>query len=475
MKSYRISVIIVFVLFRFLFSQTGYEKHFTGDALRIDYFHSGTKDEEKICINQLYRVTPWAGSRENLIDTLNAGYYMVRVIDGNTNNLIYSYGFSTLFNEWQTTQEALQGVWKTIHETVLIPYPKHEIQLEFWSRDKKSHFSRLIFNTRIDPRSYSINKENRASGAIKLDSIINGDYSRKVDLVVIGEGFTSTELTEFLNIAKALTDTMFTIEPFKDYSQEFNIYFVIRPSQDSGTDDPRKGIFSKTALNTSFNTFDSQRYLMTFDTKSIHDIASIVPYDAIIIIVNSETYGGGGIYNFYASTSAFNEWSPYVYVHEFGHSFAGLADEYYTSDVAYSEFYPPGIEPWETNVTPLLDPKNVKWANQIDQGIPIPTPWDKEKFDKANMEYRKKLRLLTDEKAPASEIAKLSENHQKWLDEFFMKSRYVGKTGAFEGAGYASEGLYRPAVNCIMFSKGLPGFDVVCKSTIERRIQFLIK
>jgi hypothetical protein len=475
MKSSRISMIIIFALFRFLFSQTAYEKYFTGDALRIDYFHSGSKDEEKISIDQLYQVTPWAGSRENLIDTLNAGYYMVRVIDGNTNNLIYSYGFSTLFNEWQTTQEALQGDWKTIHETILIPYPKHEIQLEFWSRDRKSHFSRLIFNSRIDPGSYSVNKEDRASGVIKLDSIITGDYSQKVDLAVIGEGFTSTELPEFLNIAKSLTDTMFTIEPFKDYSQEFNIYFIIRPSQDSGTDDPSKGIFNNTALNTSFNTFESQRYLMTFDTKSIHDIASIVPYDAIIIIVNSETYGGGGIYNFYASTSAFNEWSPYVYVHEFGHSFAGLADEYYTSDVAYSEFYPADTEPWETNITPLMDPKNVKWANFVDPEIPIPTPWDKEKFDKTNKEYRKKLKQMTDEKAPSSEIAKLKENHQKWLDEFFVKRRYAGKTGAFEGAGYASKGLYRPAVNCIMFSKGLSGFDAVCKSTIERRIQFLTK
>ena len=475
MKPSWISLITVFLLSRFLFSQTIYEKYFTNDALRIDFFHSGTKDEEKISIDQFYKTTPWAGSRRNLIDTLNAGYYMIRVVDGKTNNLIYSYGFSTLFNEWQTTQEALEGAWKTIHETVIIPYPKNEIQFEFWGRDQKSHFSRLIFSTRIDPWSYNISKENRASGAIKLDSVINGNYAHKVDLAIIGDGFTSSELTRFLNVAKDLTDTLFTIPPFKNYNQEFNLYFVIAPSQDSGTDDPRKGIFSKTALNMSFNAFDSQRYLMTFDTKSIHDVASIVPYDAIVILVNSETYGGGGIYNFYASTSAFNEWSPYVYVHEFGHSFAGLADEYYTSDVAYSEFFPPGNEPWETNVTPLLDSKNVKWAKYIDSGIAIPTPWDKDKFDKENVHYRKKIKLMTDEKASASEIAKVRDNHQTWLDAFFMKHRYAGKTGAFEGAGYASEGLYRPAVNCIMFSKGLAGFDAICKNTIERRIQFLTK
>lgn len=475
MKSSSICVIILLVISNFLFSQTAYEKYFTGDALRIDYFHSGTKNEEKISIDQMYRVSPWAGSRQNLIDTLNAGYYMVRVLDGKTNNLIYSYGYSTLFNEWQTTDEALEGVWKTIHETVLIPNPRHEVQLEFWGRDNRNHFSRLIFNTRIDPGSYCISTENRATGVTKLESIINGDYSYKVDLVIIGEGFTSDESMRFLNTAKVLTDTMFTISPFKEYRQEFNVYFVLRPSEDSGTDDPRKGIFSKTALNSSFNTFDSQRYLMTYDTKSVHDIASIVPYDAVIILVNSETYGGGGIYNFYACTSAFNEWSPYVYVHEFGHSFAGLADEYYTSDVAYSEFYPQGTEPWETNVTPLLDPKNVKWANYIDHGIPIPTSWNKEKFDQMNAEYLKKLKSMTDEKAPAGEIAKLRNRHQKWLDEFLLKHRYSGKTGAFEGAGYASEGLYRPAVNCIMFSKGLPGFDVVCKNTIERRIKFLTR
>jgi hypothetical protein len=398
---------------------------------------------------------------------------MIRVFETKTNSLIFSNGFSTLFNEWQTTQEALDGLWKTIHETVVIPNPKSEIQLEFWGRDKRSHFSRLIFNTRIGPESYHVNKENRASGSIKLDSIINEEYSQKVDLVVIGHGFTSNELTKFLDVARNLTDTLFTISPFEDYSAEFNVYFVLNPSQDSGTDDPRNGIFNKTTLNTSFNTFDSQRYLMTFDTKLIHDVASIAPYDAVVILVNIETYGGGGIYNLYASASAFNEWSPYVYVHEFGHSFAGLADEYYTSDVAYSDFFPPGAEPWETNVTPLLDPKNVKWGKYIDPGIPTPTPWDKEKFDKENVDYQKRTKLMTAAKAPASEIAKARNNHQKWLDAFFEKNRYAGKTGVFEGAGYASKGLYRPAVNCIMFSKGLSGFDNVCRHTIERRIQFL--
>lgn len=472
MKSTRLIMILILTLLPGLFA-VEYDQYFADQTLRIDFFHNGAKDEEKISIDQLYRLRLWAGPRMNLIDTLNYGDYMIRVFDAKSNGMIYSYGFSTLFNEWQTTEEALQGGWKTIHETVLIPYPNNEVQIEFWRRNKEGYFGKLLFSTRIDPKSYSIIEEDRAEGAELLDSLINGHYSQKVDLVILGEGFTAGETDKFLSIAHALDDTMFTIQPFRQHEPEFNRYFVVKPSLDSGTDDPRKGVFRKTPLNTSFNTFDSQRYMMTFDTKSVHDVASIVPYDAIIIVVNSQTYGGGGIYNFYASTSAFNEWSAYVYVHEFGHSFAALADEYYTSDVAYSEFYPRGVEPWQMNITALLDPSNVKWAKHADEGLPIPTPWDKEKFDEKNRAYREGLNLLMKQKAPESEIKKFQREHQAWLDKFFSTHRYRGKTGAFEGAGYSSEGLYRPALNCIMFSKGLPGFDAVCQEAIERRIKFL--
>lgn len=475
MKIFKMGIVLLIVLSQQLVSQTEYDKYFTHDALRIDYFHSGTKEQEKLSIDQLYRVTPWAGSRQNLIDTLNAGYYMMRIFDIESNKLIFSYGFSNLFNEWQTTQEAINGGWKTIHETVLIPFPRKEVLVEFWRRDVKGYFTKLIFNTQVNPQAYSINTESRAADVVILDSLVNGNYSNKVDLVIMGEGFTTKEFDKFLDVAHDLSDTMFTVSPFKEYQKHFNIYFVVQPSSDSGVDDPRKGIYRNTPLNTSFNTFGSQRYMMTFDTKSIHDVASIVPYDAIIILVNTETYGGGGIYNYYACTGAFNEWNAYVYLHEFGHSFAGLADEYYTSDVAYSDFHTPGTEPWEVNVTALMDPDNIKWSKFVDEGIPIPTPWNKEKFDEKSNEYREGLKSLNKKNVPASEIEKFKNERQKWLDEFFADHKYCGKTGAFEGAGYSSEGLYRPALNCIMFSKGLVGFDVVCKNAIEKRINFLIK
>jgi hypothetical protein len=339
----------------------------------------------------------------------------------------------------------------------------------------KGYFTKLIFNTKINPQSFSINTESRAADVVILDSLVNGNYSNKVDLVIMGEGFTAKEFDKFLEVAHSLSDTMFTVSPFKEYQKHFNIYFVVQPSSDSGVDDPRKNVYRNTPLNASFNTFGSQRYMMTFDTKSVNDVASIVPYDAIIILVNTETYGGGGIYNYYACTGAFNEWSAYVYVHEFGHSFGGLADEYYTSDVAYSDFHPAGTEPWEVNVTALLDPNNIKWGKFVYEGIPIPTPWDKDKFDKESREYREGLKTLNEKNVSASEIEKFKNERQNWLDEFFENHKYRGEIGAFEGAGYSSEGLYRPSLNCIMFSKGLVGFDVVCKNAIEKRINFLIK
>jgi hypothetical protein len=214
---------------------------------------------------------------------------------------------------------------------------------------------------------------------------------------------------------------------------------------------------------------------MSFDNRNIRDIASAVPYDALFLVVNTDQYGGGGIYNLYACSAADNRWSEYVFVHEFGHSFGGLGDEYYTSDVAYSDFYPQGVEPWEPNVTALLDPEHVKWQQFLTPGIPIPTPWDKEKYDREESEYRRKLKELREKKAPESEIEKVRVEHQKWVEHFFQNHRYRDAVGAFEGAGYASKGLYRPALNCIMFSKGNIPFDPVCRAAIEHRIRFIIQ
>ena len=452
-----------------------FDTYFEDQTLRVDYYHLGTAEQESILLDAMYRLDGWAGSRINLIDTLNRGHYLLRVFDNRTQQLIFSRGFSTLFNEWQTTEEAKQGGQKVIHETVRLPFPRRAILIEIVSRDKKNRFTEVIFSRVIDPHQAAIRRESPISDVFVDHLIKNGEPSRQVDLVILGDGFTADEWDRFREQARWLVDTLFSISPFKEHRSRFNVSLVLKPASESGTDDPRAGVYKRTPLNTTFNTFGLQRYLMTYDNRALQDVASAVPFDAIIILVNTRKYGGGGIYNLYASTAAFHPWAPYVFVHEFGHSFAGLGDEYYTSQVAYSEFYPKGTEPWEPNITALLRPPSVKWQRFVSADTPIPTPWGKDKYDRLHREFGQKLRQLRQEGAPEQTIKKISREYQEKIKMFFEKNPYKKAVGAFEGAGYASRGLYRPALDCIMFSRTLAGFDPVCAHAIEQTIRFIAR
>ncbi len=226
--------------------------------------------------------------------------------------------------------------------------------------------------------------------------------------------------------------------------------------------------------------------MLTEDNKALRDIAAAAPYDVLYIMVNTSRYGGGGIYNLYCTFTADNQWSPYVFLHEFGHHFAALADEYYTSSVAYNDFFPRGIEPIEPNVTALLDPSKLKWKSLVTLGTPVPTPWEKATFDESDIAYQKVRETLNAGIAAASRASasareietlkedaeKLSREHSAKMDDLLARSPFANKVGAFEGAGYTSKGLYRPSLDCIMFSKGSKPFCPVCRQAIERVIDY---
>jgi hypothetical protein len=225
---------------------------------------------------------------------------------------------------------------------------------------------------------------------------------------------------------------------------------------------------------------------LTEDNRSLRDIAAHVPYDALFVMVNHKRYGGGGIYNLFCTFTVDNQWYEYLFLHEFGHSFAGLGDEYYTSEVAYNEFYPKGVEPLEANISALLDPKNLKWRKLVSPGVAVPTPWEKEDFDRMDNAYQKvrreinaKIAALKREGAPSGRIAaaeeeseRLSREHAARVDEFLMKSKFWNKVGAFEGAGYSARGLFRPAVDCLLFTKGAKPFCRVCEEAVARVIDY---
>lgn len=473
---YRTIIFIFLVIYNsILWSQLSYPKYFTEQALRIDFYHVGDKEQETIIWDNLYQEARWAGNPHNLLDTLNLGHYLLKVYDLKTNLLIFSYGFCSLFQEWQTTSEALEGEHKVIPATLRIPFPINKIQLEILRRDNQNLFSRLIAQRTIDPHATPFVTESRSNYDQLLEIQKFEDPARMVDLLFLGEGYIAEQVADFENDVHQLSEKLFTIEPFRSYKSKFNIFALLAYSQENGVDDPAQNVYKHTPLNFSFNTFGSQRYLMSIDSKNINDLASALPFDVLVILVNTETYGGGGIYNLYTSVAAKNSYSTNVLVHELGHSFAGLGDEYYTSDVAYHDFYSLSVEPWEPNLTVLQNLSEIKWQELIDPGMPIPTPWDKEKYDQWNKTYQQQRLDLIKAGKSNRELHKLREKHEETINRFFDRHPYREKIGALEGAGYVFQGIYRPALECLMFSNRKLAFDRVCQHAIARRINFLTR
>jgi hypothetical protein len=448
-----------------------FSDYFIDRVLRVDYYHTGTKSGETISLDEVYEEGAWPGSQNNLIDTLNLGEYLLQVFDWKTRTLLYSRGFSSIFTEWQSTEEAAAGISKTFSETVRIPFPKRAVQVTISRRDRHMVFHEM-FASAIDPNGAGrVNRTRKASRYTVVPLMENGAPAEKVDIVILGDGYSKGDMEKFRRDAKHLNDVMFSTSPFKERMKDFNVRTIEVESGDSGIDIPDRDVWKNNSLGCCYTTFGLPRYVLTTENKSLRDIASAVPYDCICILINDSRYGGGGIYNLYTTTYTDEkvkeeQWqSDYMYVHEFGHSFAGLADEYYTTTVAVVDFYLPGVEPWEPNVTAMLDKANLKWKQYLTPGIEIPTRWEKAPYDSIWAIHAKLDRLAPEYYEERKPLFRASA-------AILKRDRNGGKVGAFEGAGYASKGLYRPSLDCRMFSLSLAGFDPVCSAAIERVINF---
>ncbi len=405
-------------------AESGFDDDFRDGTLRVDLVHSGTSVDEEFAIRRVVKQMEWAGPRTNLATSRDMGKYRVDLIDSGTRKRIYRLGFSSLFGEWQTTEEAAE-TRRAFEETLEFPCPRNPVDLEISSRNKSGEMER-VFATSIDPNSHLVGRPVTNPGVKVHDIHVSGDPHEKLDILILGDGYTISEREKFRKDCTHIADRFLDAEPFDSLRDLISFRGLMIPSAESGIDEPRKGIFRDTPFGMSFNTFDSPRYCMTESVWALHDAASLAPHDAILVMGNSSRYGGGAIFNFYTAFISDNEFDDYLCVHEFGHGFAGLGDEYYSSKVSYNEFYPRGVEPWEPNITALLDPERLKWAELVEDGTPIPTPADDPRFGE--------------------------------------------KVGAFEGAGYAAKGLFRPAVDCKMFSKGHQEFCAVCKKAMIEMI-----
>lgn len=399
--------------------QVDYDKYFTDNQLRIDYYLYGNADTVMYALDKLVKEPKWGGPRVQLIDDMNYGRYHFDVTLHDSDIVLYSHGYCLLFGEWQSTLEA-QKVNKGFHESVVMPFPKETVDVRFYERDDHNEFVEYM-SIIVDPNDYFINPAPKLPYAIYN---VYGDYpvENAVDIVLLPDGYTEQEMGKFVQDCQFFVKSLFSYAPYDRYQDRFNVRAVMVPSYDSDITMPADGLYRNTALSCSFWTFDSERYCMTYDNETMKTLAGQVPYDQIYILANTKKYGGGGIFNSYCVSTTGNSYSSEVIIHEFGHGFAGLADEY-----AYdgSDSYNIEIEPWEPNITTLVD-FNSKWKDMIGKKTPVPTPVEK---------------------------------------------KYENTVGVYEGAGYQMNGIYRPMIDCMMNTFQGKKFCPVCERAIEMMIK----
>lgn len=414
--------ILIFFLFSFTLSaQITFDDYFDDKTLRFDYFHSGDSDSEFYSFDKMIDEGDWNGSKINLVDTIQYGNSFLKIFSLEDDRLIYSRGFSTLFREWQSTGEA-KKIKRTFYESATFPFPKDSVRLELLNRDSENKFVKY-YEMIIDPGDPFIKEKEDTLRNFKVH--YSGNPEEKLDIVFIPEGYTKSEMKKFNEVCDTLTNYLFSFAPFDELKDKINIWGIDAPSAETGTDIPHDDQWRNTELNSSFYTFGSERYLMTTDYFAVRDLASNAPYEQIYILVNTKKYGGGSIYNYYSMISAEHPAVKEIFIHEFGHGFAGLADEYVTDDVAYLDFYNLKVEPWEANITTLVD-FDSKWRNMLESDMPIPTP---------------------------------------------DTTIYQNKTGVFEGGGYIAKGIYRPTIASVMNSLSAKYFNEPSKEAIRKLIE----
>jgi hypothetical protein len=380
--------------------------------------------------------------------------------------VLYSRGYSTIFGEWQTTEEA-RKLSRGFEESIRFPLPTQPVRVRILKRDDRNAFS-VVWTLDVDPSSTDIIRETPPAPAQPIAIRERGPPAEKVDLLILGDGYTLAERSKFEADARRLSDVLFQTAPFSTRANDFNVWALMVPTPQSGVARPSTGQHHASQLGTRYDIFGSERYVLTVDNRALRDLAQHAPYEFIEILVNNETYGGGGIFGQFSTAAASNEWAGYLFVHEFGHHFAALADEYYTSPVAYQS----GTErpePWEPNVTALQNPTALKWKHKVTPNTPLPTPWPKQEFEAFQREYQQERAELRKANRPESDMNALFRKERAFTQRLLNASPNIRKVGAFEGASYQTSGYYRSEMQCIMFSR-IEQFCGVCQDAIEQVI-----
>jgi hypothetical protein len=398
--------------------------HFADKTLRVDYIFNGNASGQAICLDGLSALPTWAGRKHHLAELPLQGNGQIVMRNAASGKTIYTTSFSSLFQEWLETDEA-RNVTKGFENTFLLPYPLQPVEIEITLLDPRRNV-RASMKHIVHPNDVLIEQKGNSHITPHKYLLHNDSPEKCIDVAILAEGYTLQEMQTFYEDADIACKSIFDHEPFKSMKKRFNVVAVASPSTDSGVSVPRLNEWKHTAFGSHFNTFYSDRYLTTSRVKAIHDALAGIPYEHIIILANTEEYGGGGIYNSYTLTTAHHPMFRPVVVHEFGHSFGGLADEYFYDYDVMTDTYPLDIEPWEQNISTQVD-FAAKWKDMLSENTPVPTP------------------------------AEVSENYP---------------TGVYEGGGYSAKGIFRPAENCRMRTNEYPAFCPVCQRALRKIIEF---
>lgn len=407
-----------------------FSDYFADRTLRIDYIFAGNADNQIVALDELASSEGWAGRRVNLDKVPVRGNGEVKLTDAKSGKVIYRTTFSSLFQEWLVTDEASQ-LTKSFEATFLVPFPKQEVFVDIMllSNEGKKQTS---LRHKIDPADKLIRNMDGRTAATHEYLLKSGSAEECIDIAIVAEGYAEQDMEVFMRDARTACEEIFRYEPFASHKDKFNVVAVKLISKQSNVSVPQDGVWRQTALNSNFHTFYSPRYLTTNSVHLIHDSLAGIDYEHLIILANTDTYGGGGIYNSYTLTTAHNPQFKPVVVHEFGHSFGALADEYFYEHADHTEnTYKLGYEPWEQNITTLVD-FDSKWKDMLDKRTKVPT----EPTDKRKKEYT---------------------------------------VGVYEGGGYMTKGMYRPAVVCRMRDNVATQFCPVCQRAIEQIILYNTK
>jgi len=434
---------------------------------RLDFYQTGGPGIEAYSFDRLVvEPLPWPDNRAIDVETAMTGNYRFEVIAAG--RVVFARGYDPAFAEWVTTAES-KKLRRTFHDSLRFPAPPGPADVVLRKRDPDGGYDE-VWRHSIDPADPFIDRAAPArQQVVELER--HGEPRAKVDVLLLGDGYTAAECAgTFMAHARRALGALFALEPFRSRRNDFNVWGICPPSAQSGIASPSRGMYHRTPVGAAYDAFGSERYILTFDNRAWRDIAAWAPYEYVTVLTNGDIYGGGGLYNVFSTAAGGNDFAEYLFIHEFAHHFAGLADEYYTSPVAYE---PPEriVEPWPANVTASTEAARLKWRDLLTPGVPVPTPWPKAQFEALSKELQSRRARIRAEQRPEAEMTRLFREEQEIMTKLLASAEHARAVGLFQGANYDAQAFYRPEIDCIMFTRNKVPFCRVCRRALAQRIE----